>query len=111
MANAFEEVGRVGRELRDVCGVGPPAGGELRRDVVDGFVDPKLQHNNHQKAKLGSNPQEGERECKWARWTSDAMNERERGEEEKLYGQAMQVYCDVDSGFVFKDVWEYKWPL
>ena len=110
--DTFKEVERVGEELRNVCGAGVEQ--KLRRDVVDTFVDPSLQHNKHAEKEGGESKAvsvEGKRGCKWAKFTSTVPRENDRRHEEDLYNKSMQVYCDLNFGVVYKDVWAYDWPL
>jgi hypothetical protein len=95
-----------------MCNIDLPNTGAIDKSIVDDFFDSALIHN---KAKASdskpSNQLTGLRGCTYPDWRSSVENKRFQTVEEDLYKKAMQVYCDLESGFVMKDVWEYPWPL
>lgn len=106
------EVQRIKDELTKKCKVIPPPILEISSQVVNEFVDPKLQHNK----------KEREAEEKKQRILKDYGNrcvarEFESEYEEQsanrraeigLYLMAMQVFCDLENGKAYKK--HYEWP-
>lgn len=101
LANPLNEVQRIADELTSKCSV-PPAPNRVTKEAIDKFIDPKLQHNK--KANTG---QDGKcvvhgYESKEKKGTSSYEREH------SLYGKAMKIYCDLQSGLAHDE--DYIWP-
>jgi len=96
------ELERIRRDLRGVCGV-EVTGDVISKEIINEFVDMKLQH---QHAKDNAQHIKGVRGCEFPTWKSPQNKPRE----EKLYEAAMQVYCDLESGYLYDHVEDYEWP-
>lgn len=107
-----KEVQRIKNELTGKCRVVAPPTHEISSDVVDVFVDPKLQHNsNERKAEEESKPvlKDFGGGCVARDFVSDYdENSENRRAEVDLYLMAMQVFCDLESGRAYRE--DYEWP-
>lgn len=110
LANPLNEVQRIADELTNKCHV--PAGPDrITQKEVDKFIDPDLQHNKKELAKKDVdvrilNEHNG---CKVKDYQSDLTEgSPERDRELILYLAAMKIYCDFESGDVYKP--GYVWP-
>jgi hypothetical protein len=110
LADPLTEVQRISDELTSNCGVPAPPNRVLQEDV-DKFVDPTLQHNKKQitdkEKKVIAEYNDGK--ClvmDYETHTEEGTPDRER--EQKLYEQAMKIYCDFQSGKAHED--DYEWP-
>ena len=114
LANPKKEVERIKNELVTKCNVISPPKHELSADVVDSFVDPKLQHNKQDQG-IEQNAQElgilkdFGNGC-IARDFKSEYDERsaKRKAELDIYVIAMRVFCDLNSGRAYRD--RYSWP-
>ena len=107
LADPLGETKRIVKELEE-CGV-PAASSTITQDVVDGFVDPKLQHN-----KKGLDEEKKEKEilatygdCVVRDYDSEAEGV-EKKREMRMYKMAMKIYCDLESGIAYDG--DYDWP-
>ena len=78
---------------------------------MDEFFDPKLIHNKAKKNDSQETHLTGLRGCTYPDWNSSAKRTEDQKREKELYKKAMQVYCDLESGFIMKNVWDYPWPM
>mmetsp|Transcript_17480 Transcript_17480/g.22439 ORF Transcript_17480/g.22439 Transcript_17480/m.22439 type:complete len:95 (-) Transcript_17480:174-458(-) len=90
------------KELRDRCGV--PIPHLLAEDLIEEFVDSKLQH---QKAVSKGDRSSQSSECGPEPWTAESDQPDKQGEI-VAYRQAMQLYCAMESGDAFFDP---KWTI
>ncbi len=107
-----KEVQRIKDELTTKCNVIPPPINQIPIEVVNTFVDPKLQHNNK-----GKETRKG-KETKLKDYGNgcialDFKSEYEdksayRRAEVQMYLMAMQVFCDMENGQAYEK--DYKWP-
>lgn len=111
LANPLEEVQRIADELTTKCHVPPPPH-KLTQQIVDSFIDPKLQHNKRQReAELTKHEilVTREDECEIRDYDSDyEAGSMHHERETKMYLKAMNVFCDLKSGEAFKE--DYEWP-
>lgn len=107
----MNEVQRIKNELTDKCGVIPPPTRQLPEEVVDKFVDPKLQHNS--KERKAEEEKRGVLKyfggCIAREFESDfpegSVNRRA---EVGMFLMAMEVYCDLENGRAYEH--DYEWP-
>ncbi|KAL7551873.1 LOW QUALITY PROTEIN: hypothetical protein ACHAWF_016686, partial [Thalassiosira exigua] len=106
------EVQRIKNELADKCHVMPPPTFWLPQNVVDEFVDPKLQHNSKErKAEEASRAvlKDFGNDCVAREFESNfeegSSNQRAEAE---LYLMAMGVFCDLENGKAYAK--DYQWP-
>lgn len=109
-SDPMQELVRIRSDLKSACNIDLPNTGAIDKSIVDDFLDPSLIHNKD-KASESSKQLTGLRGCTYPDWHSSVINKRSQTIEEDLYKKAMQVYCDLESGFVMNDVWNYPWPL
>jgi hypothetical protein len=111
IANPFSEVQRLSDELTTKCKV-PKPNQTLTQQLVDTFVDTKLQHG-----KDNSSESQQQRkvlatvgkDCKIYEFISGTPAGSDEYEyEQTLYSAAMKVYCDLKSGEAYKSY--YDWP-
>eukprot|EP00538_Stauroneis_constricta_P002313 CAMPEP_0119545898 /NCGR_PEP_ID=MMETSP1352-20130426/516_1 /TAXON_ID=265584 /ORGANISM="Stauroneis constricta, Strain CCMP1120" /LENGTH=487 /DNA_ID=CAMNT_0007590517 /DNA_START=115 /DNA_END=1578 /DNA_ORIENTATION=+ len=112
LADPLNEVQRISDELTSKCGVPAPPRSVTLEDV-EKFVDPNLQHNkkeNDEKAaKLPVIATYNDGKCVVHDFESDTKEGTPTAaREQKLYGQAMRIYCDFESGKAYED--DYQWP-
>jgi hypothetical protein len=109
MADPLTEVQRISDELTNTCGVPAPPNRVLQEDV-DKFVDPTLQHNTKQRAAEGKKviAEYNDGKCLVMEYETDTEEGTTREREQKLYEQAMKIYCDFQSGKAHED--DYEWP-
>ncbi|GMH99627.1 hypothetical protein TrVE_jg1811 [Triparma verrucosa] len=105
-AEPVGELERIREDMVNVCGV------ELKRDPisvekVNEFIDVSLQH---QHARESKEHVLGERGCEFPVWSSEVRNAKNAKREEKLYEAAMQIFCDLESGYLYDHVDDYEWP-
>jgi hypothetical protein len=111
LANPLKEVQRIADELTSKCHVPAPPN-KLTQQVVDSFVDPKLQHNKKKReAELTTHEilvTRGD-SCEIRDYDSKyEAGSMHRERETKMYLKAMNVFCDLKSGEAFKE--DYEWP-
>lgn len=111
LANPLKEVHRIADELTSKCHVPAPPN-KLTQQLVDSFVDPKLQHNKKKReAELTKHEILVTRGDSCEIRDYDSKNEvgsMHRERETKMYLKAMNVFCDLKSGEAFKE--DYEWP-
>ena len=111
LSNPMFEVQRIADELTTRCNVVQPPF-KLKKEDVDKFIDPTLQHNRNRRAEEEN--QEilatyNDGTCvvhSYKSTTKEGSPDRQR--EAALYGWAMKVYCDLESGKAHED--NYVWP-
>ena len=110
LADPLAETQRIANELTK-CGVPAPPK-QITQNVIDGFVDPKLQHNkklleekNMDKEVLATH---GDCEVRGYDSLIDESDAAMRKREMKAYLTAMKVYCDLESGDAYTS--DYEWP-
>ena len=111
LANPMFEVQRIADELTTRCNVVQPPF-KLKKEDVDKFIDPTLQHNKNRRAdeenqEILATYNDGT--CvvhSYKSTTKEGSPDRQR--EAALYGWAMKVYCDLESGKAHED--NYVWP-
>ena len=107
------EVSRIKSELSSRCGIAMP-GGEISKDAVEGFVDLSLIHHKQTNASGHKDDEAsnmaGVRGCKFPKFKSSRNLKKRRKEEEKLYAEAMQVHCDMETGYLMSNFEGYRWP-
>ena len=108
----MEELQRIKNELTEKCHVVPPPTHELSSEVVDKFVDPKLQHNSKERKaeekKRGVLKDFG-KGCVARRFESEyGEGTANRKAEEEMYLMSMQVFCDLENGKAYAN--NYEWP-
>lgn len=108
----MEEVQRIKNELTEKCRVIPPPTDRISEDVVNEFVDPKLQHNSKERkaeeAKLGVLKDYGNG-CVARDFESEYMEKTaNRMAEVEMYLMAMTVFCDLENGQAYQR--DYEWP-
>ena len=111
--NTIDELERIGIEL-EKCGVIVELG--VNEEVVREFVDPGLKHNS---AALEINSDPNSKCDINLGWKSaNIVNPAEAKREEKLFQQAMKIFCALEDGFNDGDVTgeiylepnSYDWP-
>ena len=111
LADPLNEVQRISDDLTTKCNILAPQF-RLTQEDVDKFVDPSLQHNKKQRAldekdkKVLKEYNNGK--CKVYEYESEAEEPQALEREKRLYGFAMQIYCDFQSGKAYED--DYEWP-
>lgn len=114
LANPKKEVERIKNELVTKCNVISPPKHDISSEVVESFVDPKLQHNKHDQG-IEENAQEHgilkdfgngcvARDFK-SEYEAKSVNRRT---EIEVYLMAMRVYCDLENGETYRE--DYEWP-
>ncbi|KAL3811904.1 hypothetical protein ACHAXA_001429 [Cyclostephanos tholiformis] len=106
------EVQRIKDELTTKCNVIPPPRNEIPIEVVNAFVDPRLQHNK-KGTKAGKENQKVLKDfgkgCVALDFVSDHEDKSSKRKKEiNMYLMAMQVYCDMERGLAYTE--DYKWP-
>lgn len=107
-SNPLAETKRIVDDLTHKCGVPAPPK-IITQDVVDGFVDPDLQHNkNKDSAKNDKKVLETRGDCEIQDYDSllDPSDQTMREREMKLYLIAMRIYCDLQSGKAYMNDYE-----
>jgi len=113
----MDELPRIMNELTHKCNIIPPPIHVLSEDLVDTFIDPKLQHNKKEKKakekeqRILKNfgPDQAGKECLARDFESDYKEgSANRKAEVELYLMAMKVYCDLEGGPAFTE--DYEWP-
>jgi hypothetical protein len=110
LADPKTQVQRIADELTSKCGVPAPPNWVTQEDV-DKFVDPNLQHNKKRRAaeEKAVIAEYNNGKCIVRDFESDTEEgSNEAGREQHLYGIAMKIYCDFDSGAAYND--DYEWP-
>lgn len=107
-----KEVQRIKDELTAKCNVIPPPRNEIPIEVVNSFVDPKLQHNKKVK-ETGSDKRKVLKDfgkgCLALDFDSDYDDKSSnRMKEIQTYLMAMQLYCDMENGLAYEE--NYVWP-
>jgi hypothetical protein len=106
------EVQRIKDELTTRCNVIPPPTVKIPVEVVNAFVDPKLQHN-----KKGADTDKDKQKvlkdfgngCFALDFQSDYEDKSaNRRAEVEMYLMAMQVFCDMEKGLAYEE--GYIWP-
>jgi len=105
------ETKRIVDELTNTCGV-PPSPKEITQEIVDGFVDPSLQHNKRQ-VDIKNNQRnvlETHGDCEIRDYDSllDPRDKNMREKEMTMYLIAMRIYCDFETGAAYES--DYEWP-
>lgn len=107
-----KEVQRIKDELTDKCNVKLAPKASIPIDVVNKFVDPKLQHNKKEREADKDKHKilnDFGNDCVARDFASDyEENTANRRAEVELYLMAMQVFCDLENGKAYSK--EYKWP-
>jgi hypothetical protein len=107
-----KEVQRIKDELTTKCNVIPPPRRVILIEVVNTFVDPKLQHN-----KMGKETRKDKQKklkdygngCKALDFKSEYKDKSaNRRAEVEMYLMAMQVFCDMENGQAYAE--DYEWP-
>jgi hypothetical protein len=111
LADPVNEVQRISDELTSKCKVPEPPY-RLSQEDVDKFIDSSLQHNMKQRAaeekEVIATYNDGK--CVVHNYESDFEDgEPEKKREEHLYGIAMAIFCDFQSGKAYEE--SYKWPV
>lgn len=110
--NPAREVQRIKDELTTKCNVIPPPKVEIPMEVVNKFVDPKLQHN-----KKGTEADKGKQKvlkdfgkgCVALDFKSEYKDDStNRRAEAGMYLMAMQAFCDLENGRAYEE--DYEWP-
>lgn len=106
------EVQRIKNELTGKCRVMEPPTHHLPEEVVNEFVDPKLQHNSkerkaeEEKRRVLKDFGKG---CVAREFESDYdQGSANRKAELEMYLMAMQVFCDLENGKAYGI--NYEWP-
>ena len=111
LANPLKETQRISDELTTKCHVPAPPN-KLTQEVVDSFIDPKLQHNKREReAEVTKHELLVTRGDKCEIRDYDSSYEKgsmHRERETRMYLKAMNVFCDLKSGEAFKE--DYEWP-
>eukprot|EP00934_Nitzschia_sp_Nitz4_P007686 Nitzschia sp. Nitz4//scaffold56_size114212//105851//107254//NITZ4_003971-RA/size114212-processed-gene-0.40-mRNA-1//-1//CDS//3329554769//7676//frame0 len=112
LANPMTEIQRISDELTSKCHVPEPPY-RLKQEDVDKFIDPSLQHNKNQREKDEQNKEViatyNDGKCIVRAYeTETEEGSAARTRETKLYGWAMKIYCDFESGKAYDD--DYEWP-
>jgi hypothetical protein len=108
LANPLKETSRIARVLETKCHVPTPPRA-ITQKIVDGFVDPALQHN---KKTLDEKNKDKEvlakyGECEVRDYDSEVEGTLKEKEKE-MYLKAMKMYCDFESGDAYNS--DYEWP-
>lgn len=100
---------KISNELTTKCGVPAPPS-EITQDIVDGFVDPTLQHNKNKLEKKNAGKKVLKTfngDCDVYEFNSKLLGSKKEKEKE-IYLKAMKVYCDLESGDAYAE--DYEWP-
>ena len=107
-----KEVQRIKDELTTKCNVIPPPRSLILIEVVNTFVDPKLQHQ-----KKGKETRKDKQKklkdygngCIALDFKSEYKDKSaNRRAEVEMYLMAMQVFCDMENGQAYAE--DYEWP-
>lgn len=107
-----KEVQRIKDELTTKCNVIPPPRSVILIEVVNTFVDPKLQHQ-----KKGKETRKDKQKklkdygngCIALDFKSEYKDKSaNRRAEVEMYLMAMQVFCDMENGQAYAE--DYEWP-
>ena len=106
------EVQRIKNELIGKCRVLEPPTHQISEEVVNQFVDPKLQHNSKER-KAEESQKTKLKEFGKGCIARDFESEYEehtvnRKAEVEMYLMAMQIYCDLEKGTAYRS--DYEWP-
>ena len=110
LADPLNEVQRISDELTTKCAV-PPAPNRISQDVVDKFIDPKLQHNKKKNESKGQEVLKTYNDGKCVVYnyiTQEKKGTSGYDREHSLYDKAMKIYCDLQSGAAYEE--DYEWP-
>jgi hypothetical protein len=105
------ELQRINDELMTKCNMIQSPNSVISLEVVNSFVDAKLQHNkknsgSRSKQKILKDYGNG---CKAIDFKSDYEEKSAyRKAEVDMYLIAMQLFCDMENGHAYKD--DYTWP-
>ena len=103
------ELQRINDELMTKCNLVQSPNSVISPQVVNSFVDAKLQHNKKNsggKQKILKDYGNG---CEAIDFKSDyEETTANRKAEVELYLMAMQLFCDMENGHAYKD--DYTWP-
>jgi hypothetical protein len=105
------ELQRINDELMTKCNLVQSPNSVISPEVVNSFVDAKLQHNNKNsggksKQKILKDYGNG---CEAIDFKSDyEETTADRKAEVDMYLIAMQLFCDMENGHAYKD--DYTWP-
>lgn len=107
-----KEVQRIKDELTTKCNVIPPPRSVILIEVVNTFVDPKLQHQKNGK-ETRKDKQKKLKDygngCIALDFKSEYKDKSaNRRAEVEIYLMAMQVFCDMESGQAYAE--DYEWP-
>lgn len=115
LANPQKEVERIRNELVTKCNVIPPPINEISSEVVNTFVDPKLQHNKHDRGNEETNTQQHGvlkdfgNGCVARAFKSEYDEKSENWKaEHDIYLIAMRLFCDLKSGKAYRE--DFEWP-
>lgn len=110
LADPMGETDRIREELTTKCEV-PPSPKRITQDIIDNFVDPKLQHNKKEMEDTASNMDVIEKhgDCDVRDYKSEfPEGSANKDMEKNMYLKAMKIYCDFQSGKAYED--DYEWP-
>lgn len=112
LADPMNEVQRISDELTTKCKVPEPPS-RLTKEDVDKFIDPSLQHNKNRRAQEEKDKEViatyNDEKCLVRAYESETEEGTQaRARETQLYGWAMKIYCDFQSGKAYED--SYQWP-
>ena len=107
-----KEVQRIKDELTTKCNVIPPPRSVILIEVVNTFVDPKLQHQKNGK-ETRKDKQKKLKDygngCIALDFKSEYKDKSaNRRAEVEMYLMAMQVFCDMENGQAYAE--DYEWP-
>jgi len=114
LADPMKETNRIVRELTDRCHVAAAPVGMMPQEVVNDFVDPKLQGNRKMLEEKMGGVKILERRNGGECLVKDFESKHKEGSAEykkemKMYMMAMKVYCDFESGEAYN--LDYQWPI
>ena len=112
LADPMTEIQRISDELTSKCKLPEPPN-RLQKEDVDKFIDPKLQHNRKRRTEEEKDKEVlakyNDGECVVHAYDSEEEEGTDaRKREAKLYGYAMKIFCDFQSGKAYED--DYDWP-
>lgn len=111
LANPMKEINRIVDELTSKCGL-VPSPSKITKEIIDGFVDPELQHNKKELDAKQKNRKvlvkHGDCEVREFDSLLKITDVSNKEREMKMYLMAMKVYCDFESGEAYKS--DYEWP-
>jgi len=108
----LKEVQRIKNELTEKCRVIAPPTYEVASEIIDEFVDPKLQHNSKKRKaaeEKGGILKDFGGNCVAREFESTNLKGSANWKAEmNMYLLAMGVYCDLENGKAFRS--DYEWP-